>query len=679
MKKYSILLLMAIQYIDGISQFCIPFDLQFGSGGKSFGVAINSMGAANVIVQPDGKIFQIGSIKQNDYSDFVVIRYKSDGSLDPSFGNSGIAVTSFQNRSDKAVAGILQADGKIVVAGNSDADFALVRLNADGSLDSTFGIEGKTITSLGVGYDEVSSLILQQDGKIIVSGNVWHQCITCVTNEIPAYALVRYQANGNLDSTFGLYGKLLALYGQNSYEFSYSSTTQSDGKLLLASTFNYNCYSDYYGGLYCESALQLTRHNSDGSLDPTFGDHGKVIDESYLWFPSSMAVQKDGKIIVTGRGSESVYNTFIARRYNSDGQPDSSFGSAGLVLIMVSPVDNPGYYARSNAIAITTDNKIVIAGTSGGPNNSQFAVVRIQNSGSLDSSFNKIGIAVFHAGEQNTIDGATGVGIHDSKIIAGGQSYMPFAQIDRLGVVRLNDTAQSPAIAVAPADTVAFCQGGNASLSIVASGDIQWYRNNSPINGATDTVFTATAGGSYTVTVNNSNGCGESYPVIVNVINNPPSPHIVWNTTPPQLNTDSGYSHYQWYFDGNPITGATNHIYEPAQTGLYYVHIENDAGCSNNSAPFSLMILGVSDITVGDTKLRYYPNPTQNTLNIDIADSRSWKLEAQLYDINGRLLQKQSLNRGRNQIYVQHLPAGLYQLVIQNKSAKTAAKLMVVR
>src|SRR5205823_1660150 len=127
--------------------------------------------------------------------------YNADGSLDSSFGNNGLVITDFGFDS-QAFALAVQTDGKIVVAGytftgGSQYDFALARYNTDGSLDTTFGTNGEVVTDFGTGGDEALAVVIDADGKIVVAG------YTFTGDSQYDFALARYNADGSLDTSFG--------------------------------------------------------------------------------------------------------------------------------------------------------------------------------------------------------------------------------------------------------------------------------------------------------------------------------------------------------------------------------------------------------------------------------------------------------------------------------------------
>ncbi|MCG6920093.1 MAG: right-handed parallel beta-helix repeat-containing protein, partial [Acidobacteria bacterium] len=183
-------------------------DASFGAGGK---VKTDLRGGqdwgAGVAVQSDGKIVMAGgSIGPGGDTDFAVVRYVANGtSLDASFGSGGMAFTPMApgDASDEASALVLQPDGKIVVVGGAtnasgDYDFAVVRYNTDGSLDTSFGFGGKVTTPIGGGDDVATAVVLQPDGRIVVVGHSYNT-LTQDTD----FAMVRYNADGSLDNTCG--------------------------------------------------------------------------------------------------------------------------------------------------------------------------------------------------------------------------------------------------------------------------------------------------------------------------------------------------------------------------------------------------------------------------------------------------------------------------------------------
>jgi uncharacterized delta-60 repeat protein len=169
--------------------------------------------ALTLAVQPDGKLIAAGYSNHGTLAsplyEFALVRYNADRSLDKTFGTGGKVTTAIGTFDDKVLTLAIQKDGKIVAAGHSHKgsqyELALVRYNKNGSLDKTFGTGGKVTTAIGSTYEEVAlNLSIQPDGKLIVAGNSH-------TGVLYEFALARYNADGSLDSAFGPTGVATAL------------------------------------------------------------------------------------------------------------------------------------------------------------------------------------------------------------------------------------------------------------------------------------------------------------------------------------------------------------------------------------------------------------------------------------------------------------------------------------
>jgi uncharacterized delta-60 repeat protein len=326
------------------------------------------------------------------------------GDLDITFDGDGKVTTAVESFDDTARSVAIQSDGKIVVAGTSYIwgnayDFALTRYNSDGSLDTTFDGDGKVTTNLGSSHDEANSLAIQSDGKIVVAGYSY-------AGSLADFALARYNSNGSLDTTFDGDGKVTTDFGAG--DSAYSVAIQSDGKIVVGGTsYSYNGSGNF----------ALTRYNSNGSLDTTFDGDGKVTtdlgsshDEAY-----SLAIQSDGKIVVAGSSYNGSNWDFALARYNSDGSIDTTFDGDGKVTTAVGSFDDT---ARS--LAIQSDGKIVVAGSSHNGSNWDFALVLYNSNGSLDTTFDFDGKVTTAVG--SSFDYAYSVAIQsDGKIVVAGR------------------------------------------------------------------------------------------------------------------------------------------------------------------------------------------------------------------------------------------------------------------
>jgi uncharacterized delta-60 repeat protein len=206
--------------------------LSFGTNGTGgivktaifSGVTEEAWGLA---IQPDGKLVAVGYTNTGQQEIYAVVRYQTSGIRDWSFGGGWGFVTTAMDGNSHATGVAIQPDGKIVVGGRcryntSDDEMGFVRYTAAGALDTTFGTGGK----LFAGGPRFRALVVQPDGKIVAGGDKWGPA----TNDVTVY---RYQPNGTLDSTFGTNGKVLATFNPNS-EYAYALAQQADGKLVVA-------------------------------------------------------------------------------------------------------------------------------------------------------------------------------------------------------------------------------------------------------------------------------------------------------------------------------------------------------------------------------------------------------------------------------------------------------------
>lgn len=343
------------------------FDGSFGTGGSvmtQLGAGANpySYGFA-VDRQPDGRVIVAGeAIDSGGNYELSVARLNPDGSFDPSFGTGGKVVTQLgagPTPFSSVHALALQPDGKIVLAGTATDsgghyDLLVVRLNADGSFDSSFGPGGKVVNQLGAGPNPTSvegGLALQPDGKIVVAGEA--------TDSAGHYELLvaRLNADGSFDTSFGTGGKVLTSVAPTTSADAYALALQPDGKIIVVgqgtdSAGNYE--------------LLVARLNADGGFDSSFGTAGKVVTQ--LGASSSpysnargVALQPDGRIIIAGDATDSSgYDRFMVARLNADGSFDSSFGTAGKVVTQLGAGTSPS--SSVFALAVAPDGKLLVAG-----------------------------------------------------------------------------------------------------------------------------------------------------------------------------------------------------------------------------------------------------------------------------------------------------------------------------
>jgi uncharacterized delta-60 repeat protein len=260
------------------SHFAGQLDSSFGAKGIVI-TSIDSRSYADAMVlQPDGKIVVAGSASDGTTSSIALARYHPDGSLDNSFGLSGIARTSIDS-SSSANAVVLQPDGKIVVAGSASdgttSSIALAQYHPDGSLDITFGSGGIVTTSVGSDAS-AGDLAIQPDGKIVAVGPTSRDL-----------TLVRYTPDGSLDTAFastGIVTTSISSLGDSTDALA----IQPDGKIVAAGSTSFG-------------DLALVRYTTDGSLDITFGSGGIVSTSVGSGASASaLVIQPDGKIVAAG-------------------------------------------------------------------------------------------------------------------------------------------------------------------------------------------------------------------------------------------------------------------------------------------------------------------------------------------------------------------------------------------
>lgn len=401
-------------------------DSTFDGDGKLLTSADSFAACNDLVLQSDGKLIAVGRAILNgspSITRFVMFRFDTTGALDSSFGTGGVVKTLVGGRNGGANSAILQPDGRVVLAGQlafpdpsgANNDFGLIRYNVDGSLDPSFGRNGSVITSVAVD-DNAKTLALLPDGKLIVAGGA------AGVGGGPSLALVRYQPNGALDQSFGrkVPGRITAVI-RGAVDEAASVLVQPDGKIIVAGRSR--ATNRYY--------FSLARFNADGMLDAAFGDNGTVYTKIGTGDSDgegrAVALQSDGKIVVVGRlfdanntgGNESLYY-FAAARYNPDGSLDNSFDGDGITIVSAPNEDNQAY-----AVAIQSDGKIVIGGyfdtLPGLQRTNILAVVRLNQDGSLDNSFDLDGIVTTDV--TGELDTAYAVLVQpDGKILVGGST-----------------------------------------------------------------------------------------------------------------------------------------------------------------------------------------------------------------------------------------------------------------
>jgi uncharacterized delta-60 repeat protein len=263
----------------------------------------------------------------------------------------------------------------------------------------------KITTDIGTNSDEwANAMAVQNDGKILVAGGSG-------ASGSYDFTVVRYNSDSTLDSSFGTGGKAHTDIGTNSSDGANAIALQSDGKIVLAGNSTTAGATDF----------AVARYNSDGTLDSSFGTAGKVttdIGTNSADYSTAMAVQSDGKILVSGYFNAGGSRNFVVVRYNSNGTLDASFGTGGKVTTDIGTNSDD----QASAVTFQSDGKILLAGGSNAGGSFDFAVVRYNSDGTLDASFGTGGKVTTDIGT-NSSDGANAIALQSNgKILLAGQS-----------------------------------------------------------------------------------------------------------------------------------------------------------------------------------------------------------------------------------------------------------------
>jgi len=349
-------------------------DTAFGNGGHAVanfpGNAIGHWSYSNSYVAAlypqagtanDGKIVLAGRHDTKNGTVFALARFNANGTLDATFGtnknNPGEVTTSFPVSLGAGMGAhgvVIQADGKIVAAGGSSTGFVLARYNVNGTLDKSFGNGGEVVTSLGqLSKAGGGSLLLEPDGKLIVTGST-QTLIGGYYRQV--WELARYNANGTLDTSFGTNGLVRGPFADPSNVVGCSAALYPSG-------------TTYSGDIVVigqsASGGELARFNPNGTLDSTFGNGGQVISTAYF---QSVAIATDGKVVAVGGTNNSDIGLVVAR-YNTNGSPDSTFGTGGIVTYAISDATGK---VSPNGVALQSNGDILVAA-----NTSNFLVARL--------------------------------------------------------------------------------------------------------------------------------------------------------------------------------------------------------------------------------------------------------------------------------------------------------------
>jgi uncharacterized delta-60 repeat protein len=261
-------------------------DPGFGTGGIVTTDVLGAGDQANAVaVQPDGKIVVAGfATRAGIDGDFALVRYNADGSLDASFGANGVVTTDLGTSGDDARAIVIQPDGRIVVAGTADEDVALARYLPDGTLDSSFGHGGSTITDFG-SEDVAGGVALTPAGEIVIAG------FTLGAGINRDFLVARYDADGGLDTTFGDHGSVKTDIGGGD-DFAENLAVDAQGRIVLVGRATSSTILD----------MALVRYHPDGTLDTGFDGDGILTADFHGRgeFGQDVTLDANGRIVAAG-------------------------------------------------------------------------------------------------------------------------------------------------------------------------------------------------------------------------------------------------------------------------------------------------------------------------------------------------------------------------------------------
>ncbi len=311
--------------------------------------------------QSDGRIIIGARTGDGVYNDFTCIRLNSDGLLDNTFATNGIFNISLGTSTEELNDIKVLPDNKILLAGSAgDTDvnenFALVKLNADGTLDNSFGDNGIVVHDVTGKFDRIKAIAVMSSGDILGAGAVWEE------TRVLTSSLVRFNSDGSIDESFGTNGVISITPGPAASFFN-DVEILPDGSILAAGVLDYNSQYDF----------MAARFNSDGTLDSQFGEEGvfATLDADISRYLSSMQAQSDGKLVLIGHEGTWPESDFSLLRLTPNGTPDNSFGSNGYVV-----TDFFNGYDYTTGSVLQPDGKLVACGSADNNGDYNLAMAR---------------------------------------------------------------------------------------------------------------------------------------------------------------------------------------------------------------------------------------------------------------------------------------------------------------
>ena len=365
--------LMAMMPLNRVSADADDLDTSFGTNGFVITPSEVNIHLYDAATQADGKIIAAGCSGTSPNLEVTLIRYNANGSLDTTFGTAGMVKTDFFDFYDCARAIALQTDGKIVIGGtvhlaaNNNAISLLARYNYNGTLDTTFGSGGKVTNDQ---MSQATDIAIQANGRIVIVG----QDVAMPVDD-RNFVVMRYHANGSLDTSFGGDGIVETDFDGNSAT-AWSVAIQSNNRILVGGS----------EGALLGSRFAMARYNPDGSLDSAFGVAGKVTADLAGTHDSAaekIALLPDGRILLAGRADHETNWTIglAVARFYANGNLDTTFGVSGGATTFFTE----DHITACGGIEVLANGKIVLGGTFSSAEG--LVITRYNANGTADTQF----------------------------------------------------------------------------------------------------------------------------------------------------------------------------------------------------------------------------------------------------------------------------------------------------
>jgi uncharacterized delta-60 repeat protein len=616
-------------------------DNAFGIGGKVITPLYSGTGeddeATSLVIQADGKIVA-GGLSYNgttsDY-DFALVRYNSDGTLDNTFGTGGIVRTDLGD-DNYAYCMALQSDGKIILCGTkyaaNDFDFALVRYTTSGSPDAGFGTSGHVILPIITGMtDYITSIKIRPNGKIVLSGISFDSF-----NNKNRAVLVQLNTDGSIDTNFGTSGIVIANFS-TAGDVINSIALLADGSIIAAGSTN--------GG----QQMLLAKFTSTGAVDNSFGSAGVVSKSGYT--ANSVSIQPNGSILIGGNTSSGVSN-FAVLRFNSDGTPDYTFGTASVVTTSFGTAS----YNFATVVGMQQDGKILLIGETSSGSKFNFALARYESvSNNPDGGLSDLEVPANKCG---------GIGVNQSAIVTLTNYSGTPVSTGQASVKLQWSGANTGSATVSNGTTIPPL--GSASITI------------NPINlqnaGINNFTATLTLSGD-SITGNNTataTDTGYNNLILGFSMNSPSTNTYNFNSA---VTGKPPYT-YLWDFgDGSSTVTTQNATHHYFYIGTYTVKLKATDFCSSDSTTKSVNItVGIDDKTAYG-ELEIYPNPGNGSFQIKNSGEPE-RLMITISDVTGKTISEFEMN-DRSQEFNTGLKAGVYLVAISGSHGTRVQRMVI--